>query len=324
MRRALALAVFLAACAPGLDVRPSSTDVASASPVASSALPAAAAWRRVADIPTPRSEVAAAVLRDVIYVVGGFGGGNVVETFNGDRWATGPHYPLPVDHAMAAGVDTGSGSAVYVFGGNVNGVATARSFRLSADQTWQEIAAMPAPRAQAAAAVIGGRVFVFGGAQSDRLFAPTYVYDTAADRWSTAAAIPTPRDHLAGVALGARACAVGGRRLSLLQNLATFECYDPATDSWQAMPNAPTARGGLGAAVVRGRVFVAGGEQPLGTFNEIDVFDPAAGTWTRAPSLPTSRHGLGVVGLGSTLFVLSGGPTPGASQIAVCEALDIR
>jgi non-specific serine/threonine protein kinase len=225
---------------------------------------------------------------------------------------------------MAAGVDTAGTPGLYVFGGNVNGVAVARSFRFFGDQGWREIAPMPAPRSQGAAVAIGGRIVVVGGAQNDRLVSPTYVYDTATDRWTTAAPIPTPRDHLGGAALDGRVCAVGGRRLSLLQNLATFECYDPAADRWQSMADAPTARGGIGAATIGSRLFVAGGEQPLGTFSEVDVFDASAAKWTHAPALPTARHGLGVVAVGSTLYVMSGGPTPGASQTAVCEALDVR
>jgi N-acetylneuraminic acid mutarotase len=273
---------------------------------------------------TPRSEVAAAVYRGVVYVVGGFGGGNVVESYIPDRWSTGPRYPITVDHAMAAGIDTAGSPGLYVFGGNVNGVAVARSFRLFGEGGWREIASMPAPRSQGAAVAIGSRIFVVGGAQNDRLVAPTYVYDTAADRWTTAASIPTPRDHLAAAALDGRACAVGGRRLSLLQNLAAFECYDPAADAWRSMPDAPTARGGLGAATIGARMFVAGGEQPVATFGEVDIFDSSSGKWTRGPDLPTARHGLGVVATGSTLYVMTGGPTPGASQTAVCEALDVR
>ena len=312
MRLALAAVALLVACAP-------------ASPSASpTATVAAAGWRRVADIPTPRSEVAAAVFRGVVYVVGGFGGGNVVETYVPDRWSAAPRYPISVDHAMAAGVDTGGTPGLYVFGGNVSGVAVPRSFRFFGDQGWREIAPMPAPRSQAAAVAIGGRIFVVGGAQGDRLFSPTFVYDTATDRWTTAAPIPTPRDHLAAGAIDGRLCAVGGRKLSLLQNLAIFECYDPATDAWRSMPDAPTARGGIGAASIGSRLFVTGGEQPIGTFKDVDVFDSSTGKWTRGPDLPTSRHGLGVVAVAGTVYVMSGGPAPGVSQTPVCEALDVR
>ena len=326
MRRALAVVVLvLSACAPGQGAPERTfTFGYSASPSAAGTTGTPSAWRRIADIPTPRSELAAAVFRGVVYLVGGSGGGDVVETYAADRWSTAARYPIPVDHAMAAGVDTAGTPGVYVFGGNVNGVAVARSFSFFGDQGWREIAPMPAPRSQGAAVAIGARIYIVGGAQNDRLVSPTYVYDTAADRWTTAAALPTPRDHLAAAALDGRICAVGGRKLSLLQNLATFECYDPATDAWKSMPDAPTARGGLGAAAVGARMFVAGGEQPIGTFKEVDVFDSATSKWTRGPDLPTPRHGLGVVAVGGTLYVMSGGPTPGGSQTPVCEALDVR
>src|SRR5436309_3709857 len=326
MRRALAVVVLvLAACGPG-DGAPERTVtfLYSASPSAGGTVAAGGAWRRVADIAPPRSEVAAAVFRGIVYVVGGFGGGNIAETYVADKWSAAPRYPIAVDHAMAVGVDTAGTPGLYVFGGNVNGVSVARSFRFFDDQGWREIAPMPAPRSQGAAVAIGGRIYIVGGAQGDRLVSPTFVYDTAADRWSTAAPLPTPRDHLAAAAIGGRVCAVGGRRLSVLQNLAVFECYDPTTDSWQAMPDAPTARGGIGAATIGSRLFVTGGEQPIGTFKELDIFDSASAKWTRGPDLPTSRHGLGVVAVGSTLYVMSGGPTPGVSQTAVCEALDVR
>jgi Kelch motif protein len=326
MRRALAAAVLvLVACGPGNGAPERTVQILSSpSPSAGGTAAAAAAWRRVADITTPRSEVAAAVFRGVVYLVGGFGGGNVAETYVADRWSAAARYPISVDHAMGAGVETAGTPGLYVFGGNLNGVSVARSFRFNADQGWREIAPMPAPRSQAAAVAIGGRVYIVGGAQGDRLVSPTYVYDTAADRWTTAAPLPTPRDHLAAAAIDGRVCAVGGRKLSLLQNLAAFECYDPVTDTWQSMPDAPTARGGLGAATIGSRTYVAGGEQPLGTFKEVDIFDTATGKWTRGPDLPTSRHGLGVVAVGTTLYVMSGGPTPGGSQTAVCEALDVR
>jgi non-specific serine/threonine protein kinase len=314
MRLAL-IALLVVACAHG-DPAPPRTPTSS---------PAASLqWRRIAEIPTPRSEVAAAVFRGVIYVVGGFGGGNVVETYAADRWSAAARYPISVDHAMAAAIDAGPTPGLYVFGGNTSGVAVARSFRFTVDQGWHEVAPMPAPRSQGAAVALGGKVFIVGGAANDRLVSPTYVYDPATDRWSTVAALPTPRDHLAAVEVAGRLCAIGGRKLSLLQNLAIFECYDPGRDAWQAMADAPTARGGIGAAVVGNRIFVAGGEQPIGTFKEVDVFDSVAGTWARGPDLPTSRHGLGVVAVGSTVYALSGGPTPGVSQTAVCEALDVR
>jgi N-acetylneuraminic acid mutarotase len=327
IRLALALPLVLAACTsagPPKFAEPQSPPATAATGAAATTPgPIALAWRRIADIPTPRSEVAAAAFRNVVFVVGGFGGANVVETFAAGRWSAVPAYPLAVDHAMAAGLDTQGVPGLYVFGGNQSGIPTARSFRWFGDEGWREIAPMPGPRAQGAAVALGDRIYVVGGAAADRLVAPTYVYEAASNRWSQRASIPTPRDHLAGAALDGRACAIGGRKLSMLQNLATFECYDPVADVWSKLPDAPTARGGVGAAVIGSRLFFVGGEGPAGTFKEVEIYETVAGAWSKGPDLPNARHGLGVVAVGSTLFVMSGGPTPGGSQTPICEALDV-
>ncbi len=198
---------------------------------------------------------------------------------------------------------------------------------------------MPGPRAAGAAVAPNNSIFIVGGADGSRLVAPTYEYNVITRQWRSVAAIPTPRDHLAAVAVDGKVCAVGGRRLSLSLNLATFECYDPRADAWVRMPDAPTARGGVGAAAYDRRVYLIGGEQPSGTHREVEIFDMRTNAWTRGPDLPTARHGLGVVAVQATkeldaqrnlittparLLVLSGGPTPGGSQTAICEAIDLR
>ena len=334
--RLVLLALFLGACvAPGGGApartftfgSTSPSPAVSAAPGGSSAPTAATAlvWRRIADIPTGRSEVAATVFRGEVYVIGGFGGARVVEIFDGQRWRRGPDLPLGVDHPMAAALGdvADGGGGVYVFGGNA-GAPTARSFRLAPGATaWREIAPMPAPRSQAAAVSRGASVYIVGGYDGQRLVAPTYAYDANADRWRQVAPIPTTRDHLAAALLGVRVCAIGGRRLSLTSNLAAFECYDADADRWVAMPDAPTARGGVGAAAVGDRLVFVGGEQPGGTHREVEIFDAGTGRWTRGPDLPTPRHGIGVVAVGRTVYVMTGGPTPGGSQTSVSEAIDL-
>jgi len=327
--RLVLIAVVLGACvAPGEGLPQSTTHtLATLSPAASvaSASLAATAWRRIADIPTARSEVAAAVFRNEVYVIGGFGGGRVVEIFDGQRWRRGPDLPVEVDHAMAASVpDTANaGAGVYVFGGNA-GAPTARSFRLAPDATvWREIAAMPGPRSQAAAVARGTSIYIVGGYDGQRLVAPSYAYEVSVDRWRQVAPIPTPRDHLAAALVADRICAIGGRKLSLSTNLATLECYDPGADRWETLPDAPTARGGVGAAAVGDRLVFVGGERPEGTYKEVELYDGATRAWSRLPDLPTPRHGIGVVAVGRTVYVMSGGPTPGGSQTPVSEALDL-
>ena len=353
--RALAIATaLLLACqaAPGASTPTAAPQTATAPGVTATpaagagGAPATAGWKRVADIPTPRSEVAASEGHQswTFFVIGGFGGLDRVEEYDDStgRWQRMPDLPVRVDHPMAAtvrGLQSNAPQGLFVFGG-YSGSASARSFRfdLTTDR-WEEIAPMPAPRAAAAAVAVGDRIFIVGGADGGRLIAPTYEYNVSTQRWRTVAAIPTPRDHLAAVALDGNVCAVGGRRLSMSLNLATFECYDPRADAWTRLPDAPTARGGVGAAVYDRRVYFVGGEQPSGTFRDVEIYDARTNTWRRGPDLPTARHGIAVVASSGSkavdasrnlvttpprLLVLTGGPTPGGSQTAICEALDLQ
>ena len=168
--RLVLIALLLGGCAaPGEGLPQSTTHTLVTGSPAVSTVPtasrAAMAWRRIPDIPTARSEVAATVFRNEVYIIGGFGGGRVVEIFDGQRWRRGPDLPLEVDHAMAASIPetADAGAGVYVFGGNAP-APTARGFRLAPDaSTWREIAAMPGPRSQAAAVARGSSIYVVGG-----------------------------------------------------------------------------------------------------------------------------------------------------------------
>jgi hypothetical protein len=352
-----ALAISLVACSTPVAPAPTptATGAGRATPAATQAEPGASparesprapggpcptcmTWSRIADIPTPRSEVAAAVHQTTIYVIGGFGGRERVERYVAPgRWERVADLPHGVDHAMAAsvsGLQTRADQGVFVFGGYVNGVATARSFFFDPlTGRWSEIPAMPGPRAAGAAVTLGSgsRIYIVGGAEGGRLVAPTYEYDVVRRSWRTVAAIPTPRDHLAAVYFEGRICAVGGRRLSMSANLGTLECYLPQDDKWEALPPAPTPRGGVGAAAWGRQLYLIGGEQPSGTFKEVEIYDASTGGWSRGPDLPTPRHGIGVVALQGVsdgppwgIYVLTGGPTPGGSQTAICELLTLR
>lgn len=321
MCRVLVLLVLLGACAPPLPERTYHFETTPSPTATASAAAPPAGWRRFAPIPTARSEVAAAVWDGRLIVAGGFGGGRVAEAYdpNGDRWSRLPDLPLSLNHAMA----TATGEAAYVLGGYLDdGAATARALVMGRDGAWHEGPTMPEPRGAGGAAVIGETLYVVGGARDNRLLPSAYALDRTTNAWRRIADLPTPRDHLAVVAFRGRVCAVGGRRLSLAQNLGALECYDPATDRWEKLPDLPTPRGGLGAAVVADVLYVVGGEQPTGTFKEVELFDGTR--WSRAPDLPTPRHGLAVAGIASTLYVIAGGPTPGGSQIAVNEGLVVR
>ena len=78
-------------------------------------------WTNGSKMPTPRSAMAAALLDDKIYVVGGQGSkvkkDKIVEVYDikSDKWTPGPSLPEPLDHLGMASYD----GKLYVVGGTL-------------------------------------------------------------------------------------------------------------------------------------------------------------------------------------------------------------
>ena len=129
------------------------------------------------------------------------------------------------------------------------------------------------------------------------------------------------REIYFGIFVGSTLYVAGGRKLSLTTNSARLDVYDLETDRWSRGPDMPTARGGLAAAALGARLVVVGGEQPSGTFGQVETYDEPTAKWIGGPSLPTPRHGLGAASLGDRVYVVGGGPTPGLSVSPANEFL---
>jgi N-acetylneuraminic acid mutarotase len=287
--------------------------------------PSGPQWRRLADLPSERTEVAAAAAGDAIVVVGGYlASGFTVSTVEildtrSGTWREGPDLPEPVNHAMAATVN----GVVHVFGGYLATQAPSVSaFRLEGER-WVRLAPMPAGRAAGTAVAVGGTVYVAGGVGPRGLAEEMLVYDAAANRWSTASGPPTRREHLGGASFGGIVYTVGGRTSGVAGILSAFEAYDPAKREWSRLPDLPTPRGGLAASATCNGLVIAVGGEAQATFPEAEAFNTGTRTWFSLPPLPTPRHGLGVVAVGSTLYTLAGGPRPGLHVSAAAEAIDL-
>ena len=287
--------------------------------------PAGVAWQRLADAPSERTEVAAALTDGRIVVAGGFAEpdrtvDNVeIYDIEAGTWSTGPPLPHAVNHAMAAA----AAGEVYVFGGyTAAGPPSDRAFVLHDDDRWEEIAAMPEPRAAGGAAAAGDRIHVVGGIGPAGVATTTMVFDPEARTWTTSPGLGRPREHLGVAAAGDSIYAVGGRA-GTLEGFADLEELDPRGD-WRPLPAMPTPRGGMAAAGTdNGLVVALGGEEEGGTFEEAEAFDVDAGRWIVLPPLHTPRHGLGAVSDGNTVYAIAGGPQPGLHFSGALEAIDL-
>ena len=284
-----------------------------------------AVWQRAAPLPDPRGEVAAAVVRGEIAVVGGFdrSGDNSAraDTYSParDAWRRLPDLPAPVDHAMAAA----SGRRLYVIGGYGRSRAPRRSaWILSLGGRWRALPPLPAARAAGGAAVLHGRLYVVGGVGPRGLARDTYVLDLRRRRWSTRPG-PTPRQHLAVTSAGGRLYALAGRTAGFDTNMTLFESLAPLERRWRRLPPVPAKRGGTGAAAVGATIVSVGGEAPEGTIATVYGFDTRRRRWRQLPDLPTPRHGLCVAIFAGRVYAIAGGTTPGLATSGTNEFLPI-
>jgi N-acetylneuraminic acid mutarotase len=284
---------------------------------------APAGWQAHAPLPEPRTEVAAAVVRGEIVVVGGFvGNGSNSARVDGysiasDRWRRLPDLPVSVDHAAAASAN----ARLFVAGGYGPDRNPLKTAFVLEQGTWRQLAPMPDARAAAAAAIARGKLYVLGGVDGRRgLARVAFALDLKTGRWSRLPG-PAPREHLAAAASGGRVYALAGRSAGIDTNTGRFEAYDPSTRRWTALAPVPQARGGTGAALVGGRIVSIGGERPQGTIPSVYAYELKRRAWRRLPDLPSPRHGLGVVGYRGSVYAVAGGPQPGLTVSGAVESL---
>jgi hypothetical protein len=296
-----------------------------------------------AELPVPRTEVAAAVLGGRIVVAGGLtldgAASDRVDLYDAaaNRWEPAPALPLGLHHSgMAALRDR-----VYVAGGYTNRagqdwVAQSRVVSLGeGDRAWREEPALSGTRGGLAMAAAGGRLVAVGGTDNlGRFLARTEVFTPGQRSWTAGPDMSEPRDHLAAAGSGGRVYAIAGRLGGLDTNKATVESWDPSDpgSGWRPEPRLNDTRGGTSAAEAGGRPCVAGGEEPAGTIASIECLsggrwaraDLGAGSWSRVATLKMPRHGLGVAGVGDRLHVIAGGPEPGLFVSGAHEAFTVR
>ena len=164
---------------------------------------------------------------------------------------------------------------------------------------WSEASSIPTPRTEPGVALgQDGKIYVIGGADTQRRQNVVEAYDPKTDMWARCKPMPTPREALWAVAAkGAdgrvRIYAIGGRDRSKPGNgLSAVEAYDPTTDTWIAMAPMPTPRHALTATLgPDGQIYALGGSND-GVFctDVVDIYDPMKNVWTMGPPLPYGRE----------------------------------
>ncbi len=167
--------------------------------------------RRLADLPASRFLHGAAVVDEIVYVIGG-------RSFREESigWAfdpeTGDSRELPALQSIQSGLAVvAAGGRVYAIGGADgfgNAVPTNRAFD-PAERRFIELLPMTSARAEPAAAVVGDKVVVIGGDNGGAL-QTVEIYDTLTNSWSSGPLLPGPRAGAMAVERDGDVIVVGG------------------------------------------------------------------------------------------------------------------
>jgi N-acetylneuraminic acid mutarotase len=185
------------------------------------------------------------------------------------------------------------------------GATVAASSSGAAPAEWDARAAMPVPRTEVAAAVVGSEIVVLGGFTLDgKASARVDAYSPTRDSWRRLPDLPMGVHHaMAGGAAG-RLYVLGGYNDAGVPLRTALILRD---GRWRALPRMPFARAAAGAAVARGRIVVAGGVTSGATRLARNAlsFDLGTRRWSVVPG-PTPREHLAVTTLAGTVYAIAG------------------
>jgi hypothetical protein len=191
--------------------------------------------------------------------------------------------------------------------------------------SWVQGPTLPGPRQFAAAAVLNGRVYLFGGfngehrqTDSTLVLQPGLVTSTPVPEgqggpipanlgtWQSAAPVPESVDNAAAVAYQGYIYIAGGRVENKVTNKAWR--YDPVSDTWDEMRSMPVPRHGATMQALNGKLYLIGGASSHGNDEvSIEVFDIVHGTWSLIDNaLGTSRIGSGTAIVNGQIAVVGG------------------
>lgn len=239
--------------------------------------PGATAWSPIADLPQPRVKAAGAFVDGTLYVVGGY-------------------------HLSASGQAVVAASTTYAYHPQTN--------------SWSQAANLPQALADESVAVLNGKLYVIGGADSAGTYVATaYRYDPARNRWRRIAGYPVAMGlGGCGGINGSVVCAGGAVDTSgghSLPSSATY-VYHPDANTWTRAADMPYTAFNASYSSANGELQVAGGftwsRYPFGNVADLSSvvqYDPVANVWTDLPSAPRPVEAAGS-GTGCGLSLVGG------------------
>ncbi len=232
-------------------------------------------WKKVADMPTPRSNAGAAVVDGKIYVVGGL---------------------AATDRRMES-----------------NKILKVVEVYDPQTDTWESKQDMSEPRLSFGIGVVDRKIYVMGGAnffENQWRLDHVEVYNPDTDVWHNRPSLLTRRDGFETAVVEDSIYVIGGRGWpSIAQNgpyLATIDVYEPG-NRWRKKTDLPSLRYGFSTVVVGDEIYLIGGLESA-AFDQhvktVESYHPKAEMWRIRKPMPIGNTPFGVATVNQKIYIL--------------------
>jgi N-acetylneuraminic acid mutarotase len=173
----------------------------------------------------------------------------------------------------------------------------------------------------AAAAPLGGDIYVFGGRSAAGAQNQIYQYSPAATTVTPAGSLPSGNYGLGAVTIGSTIYLVGG--FDGHKTLDTILAWKP-NGTATVVGTLPQALRYAAVATLGGEVVIAGGldANSIAT-NAVYVFDPTSGKLRLLLHLPTALEGASAVTFGNLVYIIGGATAPTGTELNTIYSLDL-
>ncbi|MCS7032940.1 MAG: hypothetical protein NZ561_02975 [Phycisphaerae bacterium] len=177
--------------------------------------------------------------------------------------------------------------------------------------SWGAVNQVPQPREEGAAAVVGSKLYLFGGFFNSDFEATTRVdvLDTATGRWSQAAPMLLPTTHSPVVQTASRVFFFGGYvGTDPGPATAAIQIYNFRTNKWTRGVDMPAPRGAHAAVLVGNLVYLFGGRNKARTaeFQETWSFNLDTNEFRTIARMPDPRNHLTGAQVDGQVYAIGG------------------
>lgn len=225
---------------------------------------------------------------------------------------------LPQSFSKASAVALPDGRLMVL--GGYTGNASLDTILAGPPSRLRVVGRLPQPTHDAAAALLGGSVYLFGGGESVSI--PSVVrVDPRTGSTVEAPELGEPLSDLGAVAIGGRAYLVGG--YTGAQFATAILRYRPHGTA-VTIARLPTGTRYAGVTALGGTIYVAGGLTTAGATRAVYAVSPG-GSVRRIATLPAPEDHAALAALGGTLYLVGGRRVlaidPGSGKVSVAARL---